>query len=204
MAIMKGAMTTRRFRVEGDIPEDFREFFRKHLRDNAFREPAVPQGKEEVAGWVELPNLLDTSFHDFNTWLHNDYVVFALRVDKKTLPARLVRATLEKKVQAWCQERDVERCPRSVKDELREALESEWLRRVLPRVKVTEIAWNMTQRYAVVHSTSETVCDRVRRRFHRTFGLQLVPWSPLDFLEDEAQCDALMSTAPSSLREETA
>ncbi|MCB9671980.1 MAG: hypothetical protein H6734_21060 [Alphaproteobacteria bacterium] len=50
---------------------------------------------------------------------------------------------------------------------------------------------------------SESVIERFRVRFFRTFGKRLLPWSPLDWLEDPAQVDRLLGTAPSDLALET-
>ena len=82
---------------------------------------------------------LETSFEDFNQWLYNDIAVFSFRVDKKTLPANLFRATVQREVAAWCEERGVERCPKSQKDEIKDRIEKAWLKRCLPRVQVTEV-----------------------------------------------------------------
>ncbi|MFT4627515.1 MAG: recombination associated protein RdgC [Myxococcota bacterium] len=196
MGIMSGAMTVARFRVVGDLPGEWREQFRDGLNSYAFREPATAQGKEEVEGWVQVHNLLDTTFDDFNQWLYDDYAVFALRVDKKRLPAKLFRATLQKKIQEWCKERELERCPASVRSDLKDELEHTWLARTLPSVAVTEAAWCLSQRYLLLHSLSESKADRFRKRFLRTFGLRLIPWSPLDFLADREQVEQLSAHAP--------
>ena len=196
MGIMGGAMTVARFRVVGDLPGEWREQFRDGLNKYAFREPPTDQGKEEVEGWVQVHNLLESSFDDFNRWLYDDYAVFALRVDKKRLPAKLFRATLEKKVQAWCVEKEVERCPASVKTDLKDALEKEWLARTLPSVAVLEAAWSFSGRYLLLQSLSEAKADRFRKRFLQTFGLRLIPWSPLDFLGDRESVERLTQHAP--------
>lgn len=198
MGMLSGAMTVRRFRVEGEVPDAFRDRWREALNDYAFREPMVEMGKEEVEGWVQVHNLLDTDFSDLNRWLYNNYAVFALRVDKKTLPAKLFAATLQKRCEAWCEEQGVERCPTNVKKTLKEQLEEEWMARTLPRVAVTECAWNIDERWLVLHSLSDTLADRFRKRFLQTFGLTLVPWSPLDWVAgDAAMVDDLLDTAPS-------
>lgn len=197
MGIVSGAMSVARFRVVGDVPPGWRERYRDALDQHAFQEPPQGQGKEEVEGWVQVHNLLDAEFQDFNRWLYNGVALFALRVDKKRLPARLFRATLDKRCAAWCRERDVERCPNTVKSQLKEDLEQEWLARTLPSSAVTEIAWHVDQQYLLVHALSEAVADRVRKRFLRTFGLKLVPWSPLDWLTDRSIMEALVSRAPS-------
>lgn len=197
MGILSGALSARRFRVVGAVPDDFRERYKVTLDEQAFREPLTPQGKEEVEGWCSIHNMLDTSFEDVDQWLYETTAVFALRVDKKALPQKLFRATLEKRCAAWCAEHNVSRCPRSVKEELGEELEAEWLRRALPRVTVVEAAWDMASGLVLLHSGSEGVADRFRRRFFRTFGFELVPWSPLDYLGDPALVTAMAATGPS-------
>ena len=195
MGIVSGSLTVARFRVVGDLPEGWRDTYRTRLNNDAFQEPPQGQGKEEVEGWVQVHNLLDTSFDDFNRWLYNDIALFALRVDKKRLPAKLFRATVDQRKRAWCAEREVERCPRAIVDEIKENLEKEWLARTLPSVAVTECAWSINGGWMVVHSLSEGTGERFRKRFHRTFGLKLVPWSPLDWLDNDEAVNTLMGTA---------
>ncbi|HHO49319.1 MAG TPA: hypothetical protein ENK18_00215 [Deltaproteobacteria bacterium] len=196
MGIVSGNLTVARYRVVGSLPEGWRELFRDRLNDFSFQEPPQGQGKEEVEGWVQVHNLLDTSFDDFNQWLYNDVALFALRVDKKRLPQKLFRATLDKRRDAWCAERGVKRCPNAVVSELRDELEQDWLRRTLPAVSITEAAWSLSGEWMVVHSLSESTGERFRKRFFRTFGLKIVPWSPLDWLADRDTVDALLSKAP--------
>ena len=93
MGILSGAMSVRRFSFEADIPEGFRETWREALNDNGFLETDLEQGKEEREGWVLAHDLLEASFDDLNHWLFNDVVIFALRVDKKTIPANLFKAS---------------------------------------------------------------------------------------------------------------
>jgi len=199
VGILSGAMSVRRFRVAGEVPEGFRTTYRDQLNAFAFREPLTGQGKEETEGWVLTRNLLDTDFTDHNQWLFEPYALIALRVDKKTLPARLVRAMLQKRCEAWCEERDVKRCPASVRSDLLDNLESELLAKTLPKVAVTEACWNFNAGYLVLGSSSETVIDRFRKRFYQTFGLTLVPASPLDWLASSADVEALLAVSPADI-----
>lgn len=197
MAILSGALTVRRFRVVGEVPEGFRETYRDRLNEFAFREPPIQTGKEATEGWCQVHNLLDVEFDNFERWLHLPYAIFALRTDKKALPAKLLTATVRKECEKWCAERDVERCPASVKSEIKERIESDWLKRTLPRVATTDCVWNLDGGYLLLHSLSEGTAERFRKRFFQTFGLKLVPWSPLDWL-DSATADELVGTAPST------
>lgn len=199
MGVLAGALTGRRFRVVGTLPEGWQSFFQEQLNEHAFREPVTAGGKEELEGWVRVQNLLDTDFDDANQWLFQNYAAFALRVDVKSLPARLLAAHVEKRCRAWAEERGVGRAPASVRKEIKEALETEWLARALPRVAVTEIAWNVIAGTAIVGATSDKVIDRVRKRFSRTFRLDLVPWSPLDASQDVQQRETLLASEPGTV-----
>ncbi len=200
MGIVTGALTVARIRVVGKRPEGWRQSYRERLDEHAFQEPPQGAGKEEVEGWVQVHNLLDTSFEDYNRWLYQDVALFALRVDKKRLPAKLFKATLDKKCTAWAAEREVERCPAAIRSELKDALEAEWLKRTLPSVSITEVAWNLERGEVLLHSLSESVADRFRKRFFRTFGHKTLPISPLDWLASKKQVDALLSKAPSPVQ----
>ncbi len=203
MGILKGALTVRRYRVDGAVPDGFREPWRDALNTHCFREPLSPLHKEEIQGWVQVHNLLDTSFDDMNRWLYNQYVLIAFRVDKKVLPARLFQAHLAKRAEAWCKANNRERVPSAVKKELREALEQEMLRQTLPRVQVTEIAWNITEGWLIVHSQSERVNDLFRKLFFRTFGFVCQPADPVDFVADlPGVAERLLSSGASDLRAE--
>lgn len=184
MSLFKGALTVRRYRVAGTPPDDFRSTYPELLQTHAFHEPMGMTRSEEIEGWVLVQNLLDTDFTNLDRWLYNQYLVAALRVDKKTLPSKLLAAMLEKRIQAWCQEHRRERAPASVRTELKELLEDEMYGRTLPRVAVHEFCWNLVENWVIFFNTSDAPNDRFRKRFRDTFGLALIPFSPLDLLED--------------------
>ncbi len=201
MGILKGGLSVRRYRIIGELPEGHTDLFIDAMNTNQFREPQSPTHKGEASGWCQVHNLLDVDFSDVNLWLYNQYALFALRVDKKVVPAKLLRAHLEKRMQAWCAANSRPRVPAAVKEELREALEQEMLQKTLPRVQTYEICWNLNDGWAVITNDSELVNERFQKLFLRTFGLRAVPWSPLDELAaTEGLPEALVSVGVSDLR----
>ena len=94
----------------------------------------------------------------------------------------------------------MERAPSAVRQEIKENLEQEWLSRTLPTVSVTEAAWHMSAGWLTIHSLSESVAERYRKRFFRTFGFKIVPWSPLDYLDDSDAVETLLAKAPTSVQ----
>lgn len=205
MGMLKGAMTCRRFHVEGDVPDDFRSAYAEALETHQFRERRAAGVGEEVFGWVQAHNLLDNEFTDTSRWLYNHYVYAALRTDRKTLPSKLFRAMLDKRLADWCAEHGRERAPANIRRETKESLEIELLAKTLPTVQVVEFVWNVVDGWCIFHSTSDRSCDRFRTLFRNTFGLVLTPFSPLDFLADEPQVAGPLEIAGiSDYRPETA
>jgi len=201
MGILKGALSVRRYRIVGELPEGFRDSFIEAMNQGQFREPQSPTHKGEVMGWVSAHNLLDTEFSDINTWLYDRYAYFALRVDKKSVPAKFLRAHLQKRLEAWCKANNRPKAPAAVKEELKEALEMELLQRCLPRVQTWEVLWNLNDGWAVFTNDSELPNERFQKLFLRTFGMRAVPWSPLDELTNtEGLAESLVSAGTTDLR----
>lgn len=203
MAILKGGLSVRRYHVEGDLPDDWRVRFGAALDENQFRDPLTETRKEPSMGWVQLHNLLDTSFADTDRWLYNQYAVFALRLDKKVIPGKYFKAHLQKREEEWCLQQKRDRCPPGVRTELKEQLEFELLQKTLPRVQLFEVAWNVAEKWVLFHNDSETPNDLFRKQFYRTFGLKPVPWLPVDELDPSSGlAEHLLSAGASDLRED--
>lgn len=198
MGLLQSRLTARRFRVIGDLPDDFRDMFRERLTEFAFMEPPVTQ--QEVHGWTLVDDVTETNFADFNTWYIDHWMIFALRVDKRVLPAQVFKATVNKKCREWAEERNIKRCPASVRSEIKDQLEQEWLRRVMPRTQHTQLSWNVDTGVVYVSSHSDLVCDTIRKRFFRTFGLKMVPFSPLEWIKSEpVMVSDMLAASPSSI-----
>ena len=184
MGILKGALSVRRYRVEGEPPEQFRDYIKDGLLAHAFHAPASKTHKEEVSGWVQVQNLLETDFENFNCWLFEPYVLFALRIDKKTVPAALLKAHVDLAAKQWAENKGQPKCPAGVKREIKEQKELEMLSSTLPRVRTMEVCWNYDKGIVLFHSHSESANDQFRKLFHRTFGLELHAEQPAEWLDE--------------------
>ena len=100
---------------------------------------------------------------------------FALRVDNKRLPAKLVKARLELRAQDWMAERGADRIPATVKRELKEQLELELLPKQLPSVNAHDVCWDLKDHKVWFFSGSRKVNESFRLRFGQTFTLDLAP-----------------------------
>ena len=86
------SQSVRRYRVVGDLPSPYDAAFAERLRERRFR-PLAPH-EERSHGWVAAHNLLVTRF-DVDTLVRGEHVAFALRIDQRRVPPRLLKAHLE-------------------------------------------------------------------------------------------------------------
>jgi DNA recombination-dependent growth factor C len=184
MGFLKGRLNFRRYQISDPLPDDFRDRFEQALTDHGFRDPMSATKGEETVGWVLPDNLLDTDFSNRDRWLFNHYLLGAVRVDKKTLPAALVRAMVERRVQQWCEENSRAHAPASVRADIRINIESDLIARTLPQVRLIPFCWNLAEGWLLFESTSNRMNDCFRTLFRRTFGLTPEPFTPLEFLTE--------------------
>lgn len=201
MSLLKGGLTGRRFYVSGGPFENVASTFPVLLNDRAFHEPASPIWRHQIVGWCLADNLLDTDFAVArDRWLFNQYAVLGVRVERKVIPAPLLRAELDRRIRAWCAEHRRERAPASVRTEIRELLEDELLARTLPRVAVHEVVWNLVEGWILVGHGSEAVVDLVKKLMRDTFGVSLTEAGAAFWLPDYAGAwDALCALGATQL-----
>jgi DNA recombination-dependent growth factor C len=183
MPLLSGAMGARRYRVLlAPDPVD-RDAMLDRLSEHAFREPVSAARGGETFGWVSLHNPCVTEFSTENTF-YNQYFCFALRVDQKRIPGRLLRALLDLRVQAWRRETGRERIPASVKAEIREQLELELFPRQLPALSVQDVCWNVQEHVLWFFNNGEKSNERFRTLFARTFQLETRPFGALQLIAE--------------------
>lgn len=174
MPVFKRTYDLTRFRVQG---EGLADRVRAGLEEHAFREPSgrIPR---EVDGWVRIDDMTNSDFQDSTTWSVDGLIFFGWRIDRRPLPSEQFKAEVNKRVAAWKAERGVEHCPAAVRVEIREAVEDEWCRRMIPKVKVVRLVLEPSAGRAMVFGgMAKPEVDSLRVRFYRAFGLKLVPSS---------------------------
>jgi hypothetical protein len=174
MSIFKGAVSARRYRVLGELPEGWRSAFVDRLLAYAASSPSLSgQGDMVKMGASLQDNLLDTTFDDLDRWLNDSYIVFNFRVDKLEMPKGKIKARTEQRIRAWISEQGVERCPASIRRQIKEAVIAELSGENRIKMHAYEVAWNVNGGELYFGSTAEKLNDDFRKWFLRCFGLKL-------------------------------
>ena len=179
--------TWSQFIVETALPEGFRASLGEAIECEAFIPPLSPASLDQRSGWVLPDNMLSTDFGNQDAWLFNQYVVLALRIDQKKLPAKLYAATVKSRCAAWCAAQSRAKCPAAVKLEITEQVKLEMAPNVLPTTSLVWAVWNINDGGVVVFTHAEGALDTFRKKFRRTFSVGLTPDElNRNYVEEEA------------------
>jgi len=188
MPILTGAMGARRYRVIDQPDPPPRERWLEALNEHAFREPPSAAKGGENQGWVSLHNLCMTELQHEDCF-YNQYLCFALRMDKKAVPGKLLKALLGLRMRDWMAEMNRERVPAAVKAELKDQLELELLPRQLPSVAAHDVAWDLTNQVVWFFNNSNKANEVFRILFAQTFHLDTRPLGALQLIAAHKEAD---------------
>lgn len=192
MGAFEGSLTFKTFYVNGEPPNDFQNAY-LHALQSHFFEPLSPVGEEERSlGWVPAQDPIAESFRRDQVFF-NQYIVFALRIDKWSLPAPWVKAKTRQAIAERLPELSPEEAARQKeegklrptaklskreKDKIKLEVVTEIKHQILPTMKVIDVVWNINEGFLRFWSTSSSVCDEFVELFEATFDVKLDPDSP--------------------------
>ncbi len=179
MGILKGTFTFMKYRVIGELPDHFSDFIDKQIKLFAFREDLYTGINEKMIGWTSLENVLDTNFEYVNYSI-GDYLVFALRLDKKSVPPALLRLKTLEAEKKFLKEQGKEKIYKEQRQDIKETVRLSLLEKTPAVPFFFEVCWAVSQNWLIFGSLSKKVTEDFEDLFKRTFNLRLIPFIPWD------------------------
>ncbi len=182
MGVCRGGVTLTRYKVSGDTPKDFWSFVDRRMRANLFL--PIDEGTEEQAvGWCNIHDYLDTNFA-YASYSLDPYLALGMRLDRRRVPASLIKRQHRQEVQKALALREGRGLSRADREDLKEKVRLDLLRRTVPQSQVLEVVWNTSTGELWVATASRVMLDLVEDLFRRTFDLQLKPRIPFLLASD--------------------
>lgn len=211
MSFSLRSLSARRYRIEGAFPSVESADFARRLTERRF-EPLSPH-EERTFGWVTADNCLDARFETGST-VRGPCAVFALRVDKRRVNSRLLRAMMDLEFRG--RKKDAERAAEGVggagpgegggrrpggrisrdeRAEIRKALTEELLRNTNPTMEVHPVLVYPRDGIVLFGALSKPANELFRAAFADTFEVTLSALTPfhraLELLEGKGGSEAL-------------
>jgi DNA recombination-dependent growth factor C len=194
-----------RYRMHGDLPSPYGEDFAARLTARRFL--PLQAGQERTFGWVSAENLLVTEFLP-GSLLCGEYATFALRVDRRRVNPRLLRAQVDLEVKARLDAAEdaggPRRLARGERRAMREEIHQELLRQTQPSVDAHTVMLHPKQKILYVLGLARLANELVQAHFRDTFEAELTaldPWQrAVELVQDEARRGADLGPALADLR----
>lgn len=202
MGALAGTISVTTYYVRDEIPKDFKVSYIEALRRHRFTDVNLDLEHEESMGWVVLTDPFNTEF-ELNDILWGSYLMVALRHDTVRLPAAAFKLHLKKAIAEHLEKTGKERLTRAEADEVRERLERQLKKKVLPNIKTYDVVWNLDRGVVWLWSTNKKVNEQFVDFFQETFGLMPYEKSPYAQLEqvglDADQLEHLLELEPAAM-----
>ena len=179
MGLLKGPLTFSRFMVMGELPSDFSEMINRQLRQYAFQDLAG-SSEEKTMGWTSVENVLDTDFRQAS-YAWGDYLLFSLRVDRRTVPPSLLKIRALEAEKHYLKETGRKKVDKIAREEIREGVRQDLLSHGQPTPSFYEVCWSVSQGVLLLTCLSEKVMQDFQDLFKASFELgpcPFVPWDP--------------------------
>ena len=174
MGAFQGGLTYRQYRVNETLSPTWQKRVRDGLISNIAKEIDPRTDDERSIGWCDIGFALASSI-SLEQCLRNEYIVAAMRVDTLTVPKRMLNIYCEREERRAMRELKKEVLTRYERAEIREQVERELRKKVLPSIKSTEMIWNWETGYVRFFSTSKGLNEEFSELFEESFGLTLTP-----------------------------
>lgn len=177
MGFLKGSVTCTRFQVPADLPEGFRETVRERISRYAFRKLEEDSDQERTLGWVNIADELQVGFSG-DEMFKEPYLALAARLDVRTVPARALRQYCREAEEEVKTLEGLDFLNKKRREEIRERVRKQLMRRVLPRTSTYDMAWDLQSGVVLFGSTTSRTCDAFSELFFNTFELRLTSLYP--------------------------
>lgn len=177
MGILKGSLTFTRYEIGENLPERFLDFVQERLTRHAFSGLETSE-RQKIMGWTSLEDILDTSF-SYARHVKGDFLLFSLRVDRKTVPPSLLKVEALTAERKYLAETGKDRLYREQKQDMRDRLQLAILQKSLPVPAFYDICWSLSGKWLIFTALAENATLDFLEMFKESFGFTpspLVPW----------------------------
>ncbi|MFW6180028.1 MAG: recombination-associated protein RdgC [Desulfohalobiaceae bacterium] len=176
MAIFSTSSSISRYQPVQEVEQDFWTQVQELLLQNAFQE-IEDSSQESSVGWVSQESMLDNKWSQASPF-KGDYLVFALREDRKKVAPALFRKYYQLALQEQKElnlEQGIEKVSKAQQKKLKEQVRNRLLSRAMPVPGVYEVVWNTSSQHIYLGSTSARVRNLFEEFFSSSFKLNLEP-----------------------------
>jgi len=199
MGLLSSSVSLSRYRVEGHIEKPVTETVAKGLKKNSVAEIDNDIADKSV-GWTSINSPFSPNFEG-SSFSFGNLFVFSLRVDRKSIPAKLLKKFLTIETSKRLEKTRRGFLTKDEKKALKEKVTTDLAKRIPSTPNLYDLIWNYESRDVYFFSNLRSSNEELESLFKRSFDLSLIrifPYTAADLLSDlsDQERDALIGLSP--------
>jgi DNA recombination-dependent growth factor C len=201
MSLLSASVSITRYKVEGQLDAPILETVATALSENAISE-IDDQAPEKVSGWTSFEKPYQPDFSG-SSFVYGAYLIFALRIDKKAIPAKVVQKHFMIASARHLDESGRQYLSRNEKQRIKDQVIDGLSLKVPATPNVYDIVWNYEESFLWFFSNLKAANEELETLFLRSFDLTLVRMFPytaahLNAALSDTEKDTLLKIAPTN------
>jgi len=199
MGILANSVSITQYRVEGKMPEPVTERLLDGLQHHCIQD-IDGETLEKSLGWTPIDHPYEPDF-SLSPFVIGEYIYFSLRLDKKTIPAKILKKAIHVEMARQLKVKAREFLSRSEKQDIRDQVINQLLIKIPANPNIYDVMWHYEKGELSFFSTLKAANEALETLFIKSFDLSLVRLFPYTLAEwggqlSDHQKDLLASLAP--------
>lgn len=198
MGLLSSSSTFVRYKVEGNLPDNFMDFADGQIKRFSFRD--IDDTYDEFSvGWVSVLNMFDAEFQ-YASFSAGDYICLTMRIDERKVSPKILKKFCLKEEERIKRDRQIPKLNRHQKLEIKENMQLMLMKRAMPVPATYDLVWSLADNSLLFFSTNQKAHELLEDLFKECFGMLLllqVPYNIAESMLDPAEKQALAHITPS-------
>ncbi|MGD8492332.1 MAG: recombination-associated protein RdgC [Desulfobacterales bacterium] len=176
MSLLSSSVSITRYQVRGNLKNPILETIAAGLKKNAISEIEDPT-LDKAVGWTSFEKPYQPDFSG-SSFVYGNYQVFSLRIDRKTVPAKLVKKHVVIESDKRLAESGRLYLSRSEKERIRDQVMDRLYATVPATPSIYDLIWNYEETTVWFFSNLKASNEELETLFLRSFDLTLIRMIP--------------------------
>ncbi|MCM2285968.1 MAG: recombination-associated protein RdgC [Desulfobacula sp.] len=199
MGLISSTHSISRYHIEGKFEGSAAEEVRNHLI--AYSIPKLESEFDALsAGWTPFESPYNPDFDKFSIQF-GTFFAFSLRIDKKSIPVRLVQKYMAIEIEKKMEKSGREFISKNEKTEIKEMVMDLLMHKIPAVPSVYEVLWNYEEQNLYLFTTQKAANELFETLFFKSFKLKPIRLFPYTLVETKSAFsnsdkDRIFSLAP--------
>jgi hypothetical protein len=176
MGLLSRTASITRYRVEGKLKKPILETVARCLKEHAISE-IEGDVSDKIVGWTSFDRPFDPIFHG-SSFVIGTHFVFSLRIDKRTIPAKLLKKHCAIETAKRLDESGRPYLSREEKNMIKDHVRNVLTLRIPSTPHVHDLIWSYEDASLWFFTTQKAANEELETLFLKSFGLSLIRLFP--------------------------